>query len=181
MVIDWTRSVEHLMRWMAGLVVTLMAALPVVSAQEAPAADPPGDRAPSAVERPQTPPNVEELVLHGEFAVLLLKVVWSDGPLPPADEALQRVQELELVPRDWGVFGFLTHGELADVLEKLGVMTGIPVEEDTYATRPYVEAVLRRDLAQLRDYMAKRMGHGFSLSHVMDEGVDRAVSASSFQ
>ena len=127
-----------------------------------------------------TPANVENLVLHGEFAVLLLKVVWTEGPLPPADEALRRVQDLELVPGEWGVFGFLRHGELADVLQKFGAVY-VPAEDDEYATRPFVEALLRRELDKLRDYLATRMGHGFSLSHVMDEGVDRAVSPSEFQ
>ena len=66
------------------------------------------------------------------------------------------------------------------MLQKFGVLY-VPAEDQEYATRPFVEAMLRRELDKLRDYLATRMGHGFSLSHVMDEGVDRAVSPSEFQ
>ena len=128
----------------------------------------------------RTPEDIEELMLHGEFAVLLLKIVWTEGPLPEPAEALEKVKELDLAPEDWKLFGFLTHGELAGVLETFGAVY-VPADRNEYPTRSFVEATLRRELARLRDYLAKRMGHGFSTSHIIDEGVDRAVSPSTFR
>jgi len=40
--------------------------------------------------------------------------------------------------------------------------------------------LLRREITRLRDYLARRMGHGISVNHILDQGVDRAVSPSHF-
>lgn len=122
----------------------------------------------------------DEAITHGEFAVLLLRAgAGFTGEVPQADAALATVKEHGLVPEEWTLDGPLTHGELADVLGLMGV-SYVPAERDALAPRPFVEALLRRELSKLRDYLATRLGHGFSVNHVLDQGVDRAVSPSRF-
>ena len=119
-------------------------------------------------------------ITHGEFSVLLLKVALGyTDTIPDPETALDKVKRLGLVPAAWEASGELTHGEFADVLMRFGVMY-VPVDRNAPASTPYVEAFLRRSLSKLRDYLAHRMGHGFSTSHVLDLGVDRAVSPSDF-
>ena len=119
-------------------------------------------------------------ITHGQFAVLLLKAAagYTDT-LPVEADALDLVKRYELVPADWQVDDVLTQGELADVLEQFGVVH-VPADRDAPVSQPYAEAILRRELTRLRDYLARRMGHGISLSHTLDLGVDRAVSPSRF-
>ncbi|MFV2071161.1 MAG: hypothetical protein ACC742_00730 [Thermoanaerobaculales bacterium] len=125
-------------------------------------------------------PQESKAITHGEFSVLLLKVALGyTDTIPDAETALEKVKRLGLVPATWEASGELTHGEFSDVLFRFGV-TYVPADRDAPASGPYVEAFLRRSLSRLRDYMARRMGHGFSTSHVLDLGVDRAVSPSDF-
>jgi hypothetical protein len=65
------------------------------------------------------------------------------------------------------------------VLGQLGVEY-FPADRDAPVSQSYAEALLRRELTRLRDYLARRMGHGFSTNHILDQGVDRAVSPSHF-
>jgi len=119
-------------------------------------------------------------ITHGEFAVLLLRAgAGFTGEVPPPEAALASVKELGMVPEEWTLDGPLTHGELADVLGRMGV-SYVPSDRDAYASTAFVEALLRRELSKLRDYLATRLGHGFSVNHVLDQGVDRAVSPSQF-
>ena len=119
-------------------------------------------------------------ITHGQFAVLLLKATagYTDT-LPDEVTALDLVQRYGLVPADWLIDDVLTHGEMADVLERFGV-SYIPADRDKPVSPPYAEALLRREITRLRDYLAHRMGHGFSVNHILDQGVDRAVSPSHF-
>jgi hypothetical protein len=94
----------------------------------------------------------EELINHGEFAILLLKVTAFQEDIPGAAEALDRVKRLELVPADWVMEEYLTHGEFADILLAMGV-TYLPNDREERASRAFVEAMLRRELWKLRDYL----------------------------
>ncbi len=119
-------------------------------------------------------------ISYGDFAVLLLKAALGyTDTIPDPVTALEKVKQLGLVPSAWQADGQLTHGELADVMLQFGVLY-LPVDRDAPASAPYVEALLRRELTKLRDYLAYRMGHGFSVNHVLDLGIDRAVSPSDF-
>jgi len=122
----------------------------------------------------------EEGITHGQFALLLLKAAAGyTAALPDVVTALEQVKGYGLVPEDWAVDDVLTLGELAEVLGRFGV-TFFPSDVDAPVSQPYAEAVLRRELSRLRDYLAHRMGHGFSVNHVLDWGVDRAVSPADF-
>ncbi len=119
-------------------------------------------------------------ITHGQFALLLLKAAagYTDA-LPDMVTALEQVKGYGLVPEDWSVGDVLTHGEMAEVLGHFGV-TYIPADRDAPVSHDFAEALLRRELSRLRDYLARRMGHGFSVNHVLDWGVDRAVSPADF-
>jgi hypothetical protein len=122
----------------------------------------------------------DDVITHGEFAVLLLRAgAGFTGELPQPEAALASVKELGLAPEEWTLEGPLTHGELADTVGRMGV-SYVPADRDAFASRPFVEALLRRELSKLRDYLATRLGHGFSVNHILDQGVDRAVSPSRF-
>lgn len=122
-------------------------------------------------------------ISHGEFAVLLLRAM---APAPQQvlepEQALTDLKEIGLAHADWTVDGILTHGELADLALQLGVVYTpyTPAERARPVSPAFVEAFLRREASLLREYRARRGGHGFSASHVLDQGVDRAVSPSDF-
>ena len=130
----------------------------------------------------QEEPGAQEMegITHGQFAVLLLKAAagYTDT-LPDEVDALDQVKRYGLVPEDWLGEDVLTHGELSEVLERFGVVH-VPPDRDKPVSQAYAEAVLRRELTRLRDYLARRLGHGFSINHILDQGVDRAVSPSRF-
>ena len=121
-----------------------------------------------------------EGITHGQFAVLLLKAAagYTDT-LPDEVDALDQVKRYGLVPASWLGDDVLTHGEMAKVLERFGVMY-FPADRDAPVSQEFAEALLRREITRLRDYLARRLGHGFSINHILDEGVDRAVSPSRF-
>jgi hypothetical protein len=154
------------MRRVAALVLALLVAS-VATAQV---------RITSSTAEPVPPAEAaEQSINHAEFAELLLQVLASaPDPLPKGDEALAEVKRMNLVPQTWAAEHYLTQGEFADVLARLGGHY-TPTDRDAVASRPFVEAVLRREMLRLRDYPARRMGVGDSLSHILDEGVDRGV------
>ena len=119
-------------------------------------------------------------ITHGQFAVLLLKAAagYTDT-LPDPVDALDQVKRYGMIPQSWLVDEVLTHGEMSQVLEQFGVVY-VPADRDAPVSNDYAEALLRRELSRLRDYLARRMGHGFSVNHILDLGVDRAVSPSRF-
>ena len=113
--------------------------------------------------------------------LLLLKVAagYTDT-LPTEVDAMDLVKRYEMVPEDWAIDDVLTHGELGLVLGKFGVVY-VPADSDKPVSQPYAEAVLRRELSRLRDYyLSRRLGHGISINHLLDQGVDRAVSPSTY-
>ena len=130
----------------------------------------------------QEAPVEQELVgiTHGQFAILLLKAVagYTDT-LPDEETALQQVKGYGLVPADWLIDDVLTHGEMSDVLGRFGV-DYFPADRDAPVSPAYAEALVRRELTHRQDYLARRMGHGFSVNHILDQGIDRAVSPSRF-
>jgi hypothetical protein len=117
---------------------------------------------------------------HGDFAVLLLKAGQPQVTPPAPNEALRKCQELTLMPSDWTPDGMLTHGELADVVGRYGVVY-TPAGRDDPVSRAFAEAFLRRHIGQLRDFISLRLGHETAVTHVMDLGIDRAVSPSDFE
>lgn len=122
----------------------------------------------------------DSAMTQGEFAVLLMQAgAGFIGELPDPESALSSAKELEMVPESWTLDAPLTHGEMADVLQSLGI-THVPGDPDAPVSRAFAEALLRRELSRLRDYLASRLGHGFSMNHILDMGVDRAVSPSTF-
>lgn len=159
-------DVEDGMRRIAALILTLLVAS-VTSAQV---------NITSSTAEPVPPAEaVEQTITHAEFAELLLQVLASaPEPLAKGDEALAEVKRMNLVPQTWAAEHFLTQGEFSDVLARLGGHY-TPTDRGVVVSRPFVEAVLRREMLRLRDYPARRMGVGDSLSHIMDEGVDRGV------
>jgi hypothetical protein len=146
--------------------VALMAVLLVAGGVSAQIAVPP---------TPTSAPTDNEPITHAELAQLLLEVVGTkpDRTIKP-EEALAEVKRLEMVPQSWDGATYLTLGEFGDILEPLGVHY-VPADRSELATRDFVEALLRRELLRMRDTMSRRMGHGNSLSHILDEGVDRGV------
>jgi hypothetical protein len=148
-------------------VVALLAVLLVAGGVSAQITVPP--------ETDTTQADHDQPITHAELALLLLEVVGTkpDREMTPA-AALAEVKRIELVPQTWDGNTYLTHGEFSDVLLTLGVHY-TPADRDLLASRQFVEAMLRRELLRLRDSMARRMGHGSSLSHILDEGVDRGV------
>jgi len=119
-------------------------------------------------------------ISHGQFAVLLLKAAAGYTDTLPNDvDALDQVKRYGLIPNSWLVDEVLTHGEMSEVLEQFGVVY-VPADRDKPVSQPFAEALLRREITRLRDYLARRMGHGFSINHILDQGVDRAVSPSRF-
>ena len=130
----------------------------------------------------QEEPVEQELdgITHGQFAVLLLQAAAGyTNTLPDELTAMQQVVFYGLMPGSWPVDAVLTHGELSELLEQFGVVY-LPADRDAPVSQAYAEAMMRREITRLRDYLARRMGHGFSVNHILDMGVDRAVSPSHF-
>ena len=131
----------------------------------------------SEVEQART----KDAITKGEFAQLVIDIALSydketsDAAVPP----LERLQRWGLAPTTWEADEPLTHGELAMVLGHIGIEY-LPAKPDAQVSGIFVEALLWREVGKLRDYNAKRLGHGFSSNHVLDAGVDRAVSPSDF-
>lgn len=106
---------------------------------------------PSVSEEPSE--TSEVLISHGEFAVVLLNAVAGFGyhysdPVRALDETIR----LGLTPNEWLPEEPLTHGEFAAVLEAMGVVY-VPSDRDEEASREFVEAMLRRKMWVIRDYL----------------------------
>jgi hypothetical protein len=95
----------------------------------------------------------DDVLPHGDFAVLLLRAVAGDGfQTSNSMRALEECKRLQLIPPDWTAEGLLTHGEFADVLSTLGVVYA-PTDRDATASPEFVEAMLRRKAWLMRDYL----------------------------
>jgi hypothetical protein len=122
----------------------------------------------------------KDAVNHGEAAQLILKIaVGYAEATPDPQTAHERLQSWGLVPVTWLWDAPLLHWELAFILEHIGIEYQ-PAKPDEPVSGVFLEALLWREVTKLRDYNARRLGHGFSANHVLDAGVDRAVSPSDF-
>jgi hypothetical protein len=121
-----------------------------------------------------------EYCTHGDFAIILVRTISPPADaLPDAQTALDLLKREGLIPLGWLAPEYLTHGEMAEVLGRFGLIYETVTPDDPISL-PFVITYIRREISLVKDYWAKRTGHGFSLSHVLDLGVDRAVSPSYF-
>jgi len=127
------------------------------------------------------PARTTDAITKGDFAQLVIDIALNydeettDASVPP----LERLQRWGLAPTTWEPDEPLTHRELAVVLGHVGIEY-LPSKPDAPVSGAFVEVLLWREVGKLRDYKATRLGHGFSSNHVLDAGVDRAVSPSDF-
>jgi hypothetical protein len=122
----------------------------------------------------------ENTITQGEFAQLVLDIALGyEEATPDPVTALEKLQGWGIAPTTWDANTPLTHGELAGALWQVGIEY-LPGKPDAEVSVAFVEALLWREVGKLRDYTAKRLGHGLSANHVLDAGVDRAVSPSDF-
>ena len=129
--------------------------------------------------------NVEEArdkdaITQGEFAQLVMDIALGyEEATPDPATALEKLQGWGIAPTTWEVDALLTHRQLSELLSQVGIEY-LPAKPDANVSGSFVEALLWREVGKLRDYNARRLGHGFSANHVLDAGVDRAVSPSDF-
>jgi len=122
----------------------------------------------------------KDSITHGEFSQMVMDIALGyEESTPDAVTALEKLQRWGIVPTTWEVDAPLTHGELSEVLAHVGIEY-LPAKPDAAVSGVFVQALLWREVGKLRDYNARRLGHGFSANHVLDSGVDRAVSPSDF-
>lgn len=122
----------------------------------------------------------DENCSHGYFSQLLVRAITPpQDALPDQQTSMDLLKNEGLVPLGWTVPDILTHAELKDVFSRMGVLYET-VDQDEPVSVPFAIAIVRRELSNIKDYWAKRMGHGFAKSHILDLGIDRAVSPSAF-
>ncbi len=124
--------------------------------------------------------RTKDAITHGEFAQLVMDIALGyEEATPDPVTALEKLQLWGIAPATWEANTLLTHGELSVLLAHVGIEY-LPAKPDAQVSGVFVEALLWREVGKLRDYNATRLGHGFSANHVLDSGVDRAVSPSDF-
>lgn len=124
--------------------------------------------------------RAKDAITHGEFAQMVMDIALGyEEATPDPVTALEKLQRWGIVPATWEVDVPLTHGELSRVLAHVGIEY-LPAKPNAAVSGVFVRALLWREVGKLRDYNARRLGHGFSANHVLDAGVDRAVSPSDF-
>jgi hypothetical protein len=124
--------------------------------------------------------SAKDSITHGEFAQMVMSIALGyEEATPDPVTAQEKLQLWGIVPAAWEVDEPLTHGELSQVLAQVGIEY-LPAKPDAPVSGAFVRALLWREVGKLRDYNARRLGHGFSANHVLDSGVDRAVSPSDF-
>jgi len=124
--------------------------------------------------------SAKDSITHGEFAQMVMDIALGyEEATPDPVTALEKLQRWGIVPTTWEVDAPLTHGELSQVLAHVGIEY-LPAKPNAAVSGVFVQALLWREVGKLRDYNARRLGHGFSANHVLDSGVDRAVSPSDF-
>ena len=124
--------------------------------------------------------RAKDAITQGEFAQMVLDIALGyEQATPDAETALEKLQGWGIAPATWEADAPLTHGDLSAVLRPIGIeyMASKP---NAAVSGSFVEAMLWREVGKLKDYLAKRLGHGLSANHVLDAGVDRAVSPSDF-
>jgi len=134
----------------------------------------------AAAQSDVAPARTKDSITKGEFAQLVMDIALSyEEATPDPVTALEKLQLWGIAPATWVADEPLIHSELAMVLGHVGIEY-LPPKPDAPVSGVFVEALLWREIGKLRDYNAKRLGHGFSSNHVLDAGVDRAVSPSDF-
>ena len=124
--------------------------------------------------------RAKDSITHGEFAQMVMDIALGyEEATPDPVTALEKLQRWGIAPATWEVDAPLTHGELSQVLAHVGIEY-LPAKPNAAVSGVFVRALLWREVGKLRDYNARRLGHGFSANHVLDAGVDRAVSPSDF-
>jgi len=127
--------------------------------------------------------NIEEIrtkssITQGEFSQLVMDIALGyEQSTPDAVTAVEKLKGWGIVPASWEAGTTLTHGDLALALRPIGIDLSVS-KPDGEVSGVFAESLLWREVGKLRDYMAKRLGHGLSANHVLDAGVDRAVSPS---
>jgi len=129
--------------------------------------------------------NIDEIsakdsITQGEFSQMVMDIALGyEQATPDPETALEKLQGWGIAPATWEANAALTHGDLSAVLRPVGIeyMASKP---NAAVSGSFVKAMLWREVGKLRDYLAKRLGHGLSANHVLDAGVDRAVSPSDF-
>lgn len=124
--------------------------------------------------------RAKDAITQGEFAQMVMDIALGyEQATPDAETALEKLQGWGIAPATWEAGEMLTHGDLSTVLRPVGIeyMASKP---DAPVSGVFVESLLWREVGKLKDYLAKRLGHGLSANHVLDAGVDRAVSPSDF-
>jgi hypothetical protein len=125
-------------------------------------------------------PRDKDAITKGEFAQMVLDIALGYAEATPDPvTSLERMKTLGIVPATWVSDELMTHQDLADVCHQIGIEY-LASKPDAPVSGAFVAALLHREVGKLRDYTAKRLGHGFSANHVLDAGVDRAVSPSDF-
>lgn len=122
----------------------------------------------------------KDSITQGEFAVLVMDIALGyEESTPDPVTALEKLKTWGIAPTTWEADTPLTHGQLAQLLHQVGIEY-VPGKPDAPVSGAFVQTLLWREVGKLRDYGAKRLGHGLSANHVLDAGVDRAVSPSDF-
>lgn len=119
-------------------------------------------------------------VTQGQFAQMVMDIALGyEQATPDPETALEKMKSWGIVPVTWEADEILTHGKLSGVLNQVGI-DYLPGAPNKPVSASFLKTFLWRNIGRLRDYMATRLGHGFSANHVLDSGVDRAVSPSDF-
>lgn len=124
--------------------------------------------------------NVDEIrekdsITQGEFAQLVMDIALGyEQATPDSETALEKLKGWGIAPATWEAATPLTHSDLAEVLRPVGIGYMAP-KPDGPVSGVFAEGLLWREVGKLKDYLAKRLGHGLSANHVLDAGVDRAV------
>jgi hypothetical protein len=114
-----------------------------------------------------------------ELAVLFLRYGQPQVAPPGPAESFTALQEIGLFPPDYNPSDVVTHGVMSDILGRVGIVY-TPASHEAPISPAFAESLLRRGAFRIRDYSARRLGIGSSLPHILDEGVDRAVSPMDF-
>ena len=114
-------------------------------------------------------------ITMGRFAQLVLDIALRyEEATPDPVTALERLKTLGIAPATWEAGTRLTHQDLQDTCQRVGIEY-LAAKPDAPVSEAFVTALLWREVGKLRDYAARRLGHGLSANHVLDAGVDRAV------
>jgi hypothetical protein len=154
----------------AGLTAGSAAAQVTISTTE------PGETA----QEPEQDQDGVETITRAELAQLVYLVYApSADAVPDPITAFADLRDFGLIPEHWSGSEIVTEGDLAEILQRLGVQYR-PGSEDAPVSRAYVEALLRRHLGELRHYLGRRIAHGAEIDLILSERGGRPVSPDRF-